>query len=176
VNRYFTKRALREDLVSGKAPLLWSASGYVAALLALGALVASLSLVDFDRRPAVDWKSILEQAAIARESGDLTDARSLYARAARVAFWYKEWEGLLASACGLSKLDGGKKNRSYVDDMLVQAMIAAEGAQSRVGIENVARAFIALGQEQAAAMAISSLKSHWPQKVARPPEPISDCG
>jgi hypothetical protein len=137
--------------------------GCLAALLPVVFVVVSLSMLDSMKLDApADWKSLLIQAQAAGEKGDIAKARSLYSHAGRVAFWYRDWEGVLAGACGIGKLD--KSRRHYiVQDMLVQATIAAETKESRAGIATVAGAFKVIGEEKAAAMALTRIQPHWPR-------------
>ena len=47
--------------------------------------------------------------------------------------------------------------------MLVQAMIAAEMKQSRVGIGAVGRALKSLGEDKGAVMALLRIRPNWPE-------------
>jgi hypothetical protein len=169
------KNGIREVSSNYRAPMWWRASGYLAALLPVLAVIMSLSLMNTEWDRPTDWNSALARAEAARENGNFLEARALYSHAGRLAFWHKDWEGVLAGACGITKLDTGKSAQFMVKDMLVQAMIAAEIRRSRVGIAAVARAFALLGEEKTAAMAISRVKSNWPEKVANMDEPSPEC-
>ena len=54
---------------------------------------------------------------------------------------------------------------SNVHTILVRAMMAAESGQSREGITAVAKAFAAMGQDQAAFMALSRIQMSWPEEI-----------
>jgi hypothetical protein len=159
---FFHRNRIADVHFAAHAPMWWRVSGYLAALLPVVFLVLSLSMFDSMKLDApADWKSLLVQAQAAGGEGDIAKARSLYLHVGRIAFWYRDWEGVLAGVCGIRKLD--KSQHSYiVQDMLVQAMIAAEIKQSRAGIAAVAGAFKVIGEEKAAAMALARIQPQWP--------------
>jgi hypothetical protein len=49
--------------------------------------------------------------------------------------------------------------------ILVRAMVAAEGKQSRGGIAAVAGVFAAVGQDKAASMVLSRIRADWPEEL-----------
>jgi len=141
-------------------------------LFAIGVFLSFLFLVgfawmrpDFNREAIPDWKPVLARAEAALENRELYDARSLYSRAAQLASWQEDWRGLLAAACGMKILDRQSGPYSNVHTILVRAMMAAESGHSREGINAVARAFAAVGQDQAASMALSRIQMSWPEEI-----------
>jgi len=83
------------------------------------------------------------------------NARSLYGQAARIASWSDDWNGLLAAACGLKKVESKRETYFATRTALVRAMIAAERQRSAPGLNSVANAFAAIGEDNAAAMETS---------------------
>jgi hypothetical protein len=138
-------------------------------------LLASLFMTDFKWQEPADRTAAFAHAEAARQDGDLYGARWLYSHAARVAFWYRDWEGVLAAACGVKKLDNARESDVTTHHLLLQAMIAAESRQSRAGMTAVARAFASLGRDQAAAMALSRVRAEWPDDVADLDKSFSEC-
>lgn len=102
------------------------------------------------------------QAETARKTGDIDKARSLYLHVGRVAFWYRDWAGVLTGPMRI-KQNQQKKSDHGVRGMLVQAMIAAEMKQSRVGIGAVGRALKSLGEDKGAVMALLRIRPNWPE-------------
>jgi hypothetical protein len=141
----------------------WRALAYAAVFLPYLFLVAAAWIYpDWAPQQSRDWKPLIARAEESRESGDLYTARTLYVQAGRVAGESEDWRGLLAAACGVKKLDGASRAYGYTHSALVQAMVAAETRQSRVGIAAVAQAFAAIGEPGAAAMTASKARVSWP--------------
>ena len=141
-------------------------------LFAVGVCLSFLFLVgfawmrpDFNREEIPDWRPVLARAEASLEKSELYDARSLYSRAARLASWREDWGGLLAAACGMKMLDRQSGPYSNVHTILVRAMMAAESGQSREGIAAVARAFAAMGQDEAASMAVGRIQTNWAEAI-----------
>jgi hypothetical protein len=158
-----------------RAPMCRRAFGYLAAVLPVVGLLASLFVTDFKWQEPADRKAAFARAEAARQDGDVYRARWLYSYAARVAFWYRDWEGVLAAACGMKKLDSARDSDVTTHHLLLQAMIAAESKQSRAGMAAVARAFASLGKDQAAAMALTRVRAEWPADAADLDQSFSEC-
>ena len=120
---------------------------------------------DFNRQEIPDWRPVLALAEVSVEKGELYDARSLYARAARLASRRDDWGGLLAAACGMKLLDNASGSYFNVHTTLVHAMMAAESRQSRAGIAEVSRAFAAMGNDEAASMVLGRIQTDWPAET-----------
>jgi hypothetical protein len=153
----------------------WRAFGYLAALLPVLGLLTSLLRTDFNWQAPADRKAAFARAEAARQDGDLYGARWLYSHAARAAFWYRDWEGVLATACGMKKLDGVRELYSSTHHLILRAMIAAESKQSRAGMAAVAQAFASLGEDKAATMALSRIGTDWPDDAADLYKSFSEC-
>ena len=121
---------------------------------------------DFQPAEPPEWKPVAALAEVAREKGELYDARGLYSQAGRFAAWSDDWAGLLAAACGFDKLEKRPTPYSARDSLLVRAVTAAERKQSRAGMTAVARAFAYLGKHESAAMALSRIRNNWPSEGA----------
>jgi hypothetical protein len=108
---------------------------------------------------------VIALADASREQGDLYGARHLYLRGAQLASWAEDWRGILVAACGLKGLE--RKDLNYFDThtMLVRAIMAAEGKQSRAGMSAVAKAFADIGQHEAAAMVLRRIRTDWPDET-----------
>jgi hypothetical protein len=159
-----------QDELSGIIPYIEKIAHPRRWSLAIGIFLSFLFLVgfawmrpDFNREEIPDWRPVLARAEASLEKSELYDARSLYSRAARLASWREDWGGLLAAACGMRMLDKQSGPYSNVHTSLVRAMMAAESGQSREGIAAVARAFAAMGQEEAASMALGRIQTNWPE-------------
>jgi hypothetical protein len=158
-----------------RAPMWWRAFACLAALLPVLGLLGSLLMTDFKWPEPADSKGAFARAEAARHDGDLYGARWLYSHAARAAFWHRDWEGGLAAAGGMKRLDNARESYSMTHHLILQAMIAAESKQSRAGMAAVARAFASLGETKAATMALSRLRADWPDDVADPDKSFSEC-
>ena len=120
---------------------------------------------DFNWQEIPDWRPVLALADASLENGELYDARSLYSRAARLASWREDLGGLLAAACGMKLLDNASGSYFNVETILVRAMMAGESRQSRAGLVEVARAFAAIGKDDAASMVLGRIQTDWPEEV-----------
>jgi hypothetical protein len=63
-------------------------------------------------------------------------------------------------------LGGAEGPYSKTFAILVRAVMAAEGRQSRAGIAAIAGVFTAVGQDKAASMALSRIRPDWPEELA----------
>jgi hypothetical protein len=144
----------------------WRRIAYLALFLAvlfLGALVWMRR--DFSNPEIPDWKPVLALADMAREKGDLYYAKSLYSQVGRLAAWREDWDGLVAAACAMNKLDKRKGRYSPTNVLLLRAMIAAETKQSRSGMIAVSKAFAGLGEDKVASMVLSRIQKNWIEKA-----------
>jgi hypothetical protein len=131
---------------------------------------------DFQPADAPGWKPVLALAEVAREKGEIYDAKALYTEAGRFAAWRDDWPGLLAAACGLAKLEPKLSRYSERQTFLLRAMAAAEKKQSRAGIAAVARAFTFFGEPQLASVATSRIRQNWAAEDANSAElALSGC-
>jgi hypothetical protein len=79
---------------------------YMAAVPPLVLVLVLASLYpDLNRIETPDWRSLVSRADEASNSGDRYEARRLYLQVDRVAYWQKDWEGLVTAACRINKLD-----------------------------------------------------------------------
>jgi len=126
--------------------------------------LASLTWIWRDSKPLEipDWKPVFTLAEVAREKGELYDAKELYSQAGRFAAWRDDWAGLLAAACGINKLEKRTVRYSPRESLLLRAMTAAEKKQSRAGITAVGKAFTLLGEHELASIALSRIGKLWP--------------
>jgi hypothetical protein len=140
------------------------AIGYAALLLTLALLVFAITWMrrDFTPAEAPEWKPAFTLAEVAREKGELYDAKGLYLQAGRFAARSDDWAGLLAAACGLDKLETKPAPYSSRDSFLLRAISAAEKKQSRAGMTAIARAFTLVGERQLASVALSRVRENWP--------------
>jgi hypothetical protein len=100
-----------------------------------------------------DWRPVLAHAEALAQKKDLYEARHLYLQSARLAAWRVDWQGLLAAACGMKRIEGGTGSYFNTREILVQSMAAAERNQIRAGLSVVAKAFAAIGENTAPGMA-----------------------
>jgi hypothetical protein len=150
----------------GCRPTWWRVFGYLAAVAPLLLLAPTLWMrPDLARQDMPDWRPVLALADAAREKEDLYEARHLYLQVERIATWQQDWEGLVAAACGIKRLDGAPRPYSKTHSILIRAMMAAESNQSRAGIAVVARAFTAIGETKAASMVLARVRPDWPQET-----------
>jgi hypothetical protein len=155
----------------------WRTVGYGAAIAPFLLMVALAWLrADLTGPEIPEWRPVLALADASRQKGDLYEARHLYLQVDRIASWQQDWEGLIAAACGIKKLDGAEGPYSKTFAILVRAMTAAENKQSRVGISAVARAFTTIGEHKAASMVSSRIRPDWPQETRALGDPVAvDC-
>ncbi len=136
---------------TGKIPGRWSSLtatiGPVLLLLVfLGLAVKWWTAPQVSERPVRSWEPALVQAKLWKEKGDLYRASSYYARAAEIAASADDWEGLLAVACGLQRLEDSLEAAMNSHTILMRAMLAAERKQSTEGLQTVAMAFKVTGE------------------------------
>jgi hypothetical protein len=164
--------ALRE----ARRPMWWRLIGYTAAVLPLLFIVVA-AWVDPDPewQKAPDWKPVLAIAERSWESGDLYEARHRYLQAGRIASWKEDWEGLVAAACGMKRLDGVAGSYSNTHTFLVRAMTAAEARRSHTGILTVAKAFRSIGEHKAASMVVMRVRNDWPEETIQPAVRLEGC-
>ncbi len=144
----------------------WRAIPYRVVLLSFVFLAAlAWTRHNLNGREIPDWKSVLALADTARERGDLYYAKSLYLQVGRLASGRDDWEGLLAAACGMKKLDRQRGRYSATNTLLLRAMVAAETRQSRSGMAEVGKAFSALGEDKVASMVLSRIRTNWVDKT-----------
>lgn len=147
----------------------WRTIGYVTVILPFLLMIALAWLrPEFNRAEAPDWKSVVAPANAALEKGDLYEARYLYGQVDQIASWKQEWEGLIAAACGLRRLDGvpGPYSRSLT--ILLRATMIAENKQSRQGIVTIAQALRVMGKHKAASKIMDRIRSDWPEEIQAP--------
>jgi hypothetical protein len=144
----------------------WRTIGYV---VAFGPFLFMVTLAwirpDFNRTEIPDWRPVLALADAAWGEGDLYAARHLYLQVDQIASSQQDWEGLVAAACGIQRLDGAEGPYSKTFAILVRAVMAAESRQSRAGIAAIAGVFAAFGQDKAASMVSSRIRPDWPEEL-----------
>jgi hypothetical protein len=144
----------------------WRTIGYV---VAIGSFLLMVALAwlrpDLNRTEIPDWRPVLALADAAWEKRNLNAARHLYLQVDQIASSQQDWEGLVAAACGIKRLDGAEGPYSKTFAILIRAMMTAEGRQSRAGIAAVARVFGAAGQDKAASMVLSRISPDWPEEL-----------
>jgi hypothetical protein len=156
-----------------RSPTWWRAFGYIAAVAPFVFMVGLARLrPDLNRMEIPDWRPVLVLADLSRQKGDLYEARHLYLQVERIASWRRDWEGLVAAACGFKRLDRAEGPYSKTFAILVRAMIAAESKQSRSSMASVAKAFTALGEPKAASMALARVRPEWPAEAEVPAESL----
>jgi hypothetical protein len=154
------------DADESRRAALWRMVGYVAVMLPFLLMLAVAWLrPDFNKIELPDWRPVLAMAKASLEEGDLYQARYLYLQVDRIATWRGDWEGLIAAACGIKKLDREAGPYSKTFAILLRAMMAAESKQSRAGISAVANALRAVGADKAAIMVSSRIRPHWPEET-----------
>jgi hypothetical protein len=157
-------------------PAWWRLVGYLAAVSPLLFIVFSAWVnPHVEWQKAADWKPALALAERSWESGDLYEARHRYLQVGRIASWKEDWEGLVAAACGMKRLDGVAGLYSNTHTILIRAMAAAETRQSRAGIFTVAKAFQSIGEHKAGAMVLARVRSDWPEETIQPPVRLEGC-
>jgi hypothetical protein len=162
-------QALPVDSQQSHRAALWRTIGYVTVILPFLLMVALAWLrPEFNRPEAPDWKPVVARANAALEKGDLYEARYLYGQVDQIASWKEEWEGHLAAACGLKRLDDvpGPYSRSVT--ILLRAALIAENKQSRQGIVTIAQALRVMGKHKAAAKITDRIRSDWPEAMPGP--------
>jgi hypothetical protein len=122
---------------------------------------------DFDRTEIPDWRPLISVGDEAMNSGDRYEARRLYLQADRVAYWRKDWEGLIAAACRINRIDGASRPSSKAISLLFRASTTAEVVQSYRGLATVALSFSMLGSHAAASAVLDRIQAHWPTEPVR---------
>ena len=147
-------------------PNWWRPITYTAVLLSILFLgILAWRSLDFGKPDIPDWKPVLALADTAQEKGDLYYAKSLYLQAGSHAARREDWEGLIAVACAIYKLDKQKNHYSPTNQFLLRAMLAAEMKQSRLGMAAVAKAFMGLGDDKVASMVLSRIQKDWTENA-----------
>ena len=139
---------------------------YMAAVSPVLLLIVLASVCPgLNRAEIPDWRPLISLADEASNRGDRYEARRLYLHVDRVAYWQKDWEGLIAAACGINKLDGVSRPRSRALAILFRASTTAERAQSRRGLATVAKSFSLLGSDEAASAVLARIQPSWPNEA-----------
>jgi hypothetical protein len=139
---------------------------YIAAVSPLLLLIVLARLYPgVNRTDIPDWRPLISLADEASSSGDQERARYFYLQVDRVAYWQKDWEGLVAAACRINKLDGGNRLSRKVVSILLRAATTAELARSRHGIATVAKSLTALGSNEAASAVMARIEPNWPTEA-----------
>jgi hypothetical protein len=147
----------------------WRTIGYVTVILPFLLMIALAWLrPEFNRSEVPDWKPVVSRANAALVKGDLYEARYLYGQVDQIASWKQEWEGLIAAACGLKRLDGAPGPYSKSLTILLRATMIAENKQSRQAIVTIAQAFRVMGKHEAASKIIDRIRSDWPEDMQEP--------
>jgi hypothetical protein len=142
----------------------WGAIAYTTLFVSVLLLMILTLLLNPNRRET-DWKQFLATANTERRRGNLYHAKALYAQAGSIAASNENWAGLLSAACGMKEVERHIGRHSSTNDLLLRAMVVAETRQSRSGMNEVAKAFDALGENKVAIMARSRIGANWPQRV-----------
>jgi len=144
----------------------WRPITYTAVLVSILFLgILAWRSLDFSDPDIPDWKPVLALADTAQAKGDLYYAKSLYLQAGSHAARREDWEGLIAVACAIYKLDKQKDHYSPTNQFLLRAMLAAEMKQSRSGMAAVAKAFMGLGEDKVASMVVSRIQKDWTENA-----------
>ena len=139
---------------------------YIAAVSPLLVMIVLASLYpDLNRTEISDWRPLISRADEASNRGDRHRARGLYLQVDRVAYWRKDWEGLVAAACRINALDGVNLPYSKAISILFRASTTAERAQSRRGLTTVAKSFSLLGSDEAASAVLARIQPGWPNEA-----------
>jgi hypothetical protein len=135
---------------------------YTAAITPLLLILVLASLYPDSHRTEVrDWRPIVSSGDMAMNSGDRYEARRLYLYADRIAYWRKEWQGLIAAACRINQLDGVHRPSAKAVSILFRASATAERAQSYRGLATVALALSMLGSDEAASGVLNRIQADW---------------
>ncbi len=116
---------------------------------------------DLNRTEVSDWRPLISLADEALNRGDRYEARRLYLQVDRIAYWRKDWEGLVAAACRINKLDGLKQPSPKALSILFRAARTAELAQSGRGLAVVALSLSMLGSGEAASAVLDRNQADW---------------
>jgi hypothetical protein len=135
---------------------------YIAAVSPLLLLLVLASIYPaFNRTEIPEWRQLVSLADQALNRGDRYEARRLYLQVDRVAYWRKDWGGLVAAACRINKLDGVNGPSSKALAILFRASTAAELAQSYRGLATVALSLSMLGSNEAASAVLDRIQPNW---------------
>jgi hypothetical protein len=138
---------------------------YIAAVSPVLLLIVLANVYpDLNRTEIPDWRPFISLADEASNRGDRYEARRLYLQVDRVAYWRKDWEGLVAAACHINKLDGVNRPSSKALHILFRALATAERAQSRRGLATVAKSLSLLGSDEAASAVLGRIQPSWPNE------------
>jgi hypothetical protein len=152
-----------------RAAARWRVIAYIGAVAPLLLMVLlAREYPALNRQEIPDWRTVISRAEKAWNKLDLHQARHLYLQAARIAGWRQDWKGLVATACGINRMDGVDGPYSKAFSMLIRAAVAAEVRQSRRGITTVAKAFTAVGAEKAATAVLVRIQPSWPDETDDP--------
>ena len=142
------------------------AISYIAAVSPLLVMLVLASLYPAPNRAEIpDWRPLISLADEASNRGDRYQARGLYLQVDRVAYWRKDWEGLVAAACRINALDGVNLPYSKALSILFRASTTAERAQSRRGLATVAKSLSLLGSDEAASAILARIQPSWPNEA-----------
>ncbi len=165
---------MREQATTSSATPYWriaAACRVITYIMAVSPLLLILVLAGLypylNRTEAPDWRPLISVGDQAMNSGDRYEARRLYLQADRVAYWRKDWEGLIAAACRINKLDGVSRPSSKAVSILFRASTTAELVQSYRGLATVALSLSMLGSDAAASAVLSRVQAHWPTEPVR---------
>ena len=141
----------------------WRAAAYSLTVFPFILLVVLAWLYpEFNEPNISDWKPTLARADLSWEKGNFAEARHLYLQAVRLASWGHHWEGLVAAACGIKRLDSLIGYYATTHDVLVRAMVVAERRHSRKGLATIAKVFENMRRHEAATMVLAKIQPHWP--------------
>ena len=121
----------------------------------------------FNRTEIPDWRPLISVGDKAMTGGDRYEARRSYLQADRAAYWHKDWEGLIAAACRINKLDSVSRPSSKAVSILFRASTTAELAQSYRGLATVALSLSRLGSDAAASAVLNRIQADWPTEPVR---------
>lgn len=166
--------AMRRQGTRSSSPL----SLYIAPQLRMVAYMAAISsfllllflanrYVELNQTAIPNWKSLLSRGDEALNRGDTYEARRLYLQVDRVAYWRKDWEGLVAAACRVNKLDGINHPSAKAVSILFRASTSAELAQSYRGLATVALSLSMLGSGEAASAVLDRIRPNWANEPIR---------
>jgi hypothetical protein len=162
-------QALAMESEQSRRAAWWRAIGYLSVILPFLLMIAFAGLrPEFNRSEAPDWRPVIAGANAALEKGDLYEARYLYGQVDQIASWKEEWEGHLAAACGLKRLDDVPGPYSRYVTVLLRAAMIAENKQSRRGMVTIAQALRVVGKHDAASRIMDRIRSDWPEEMEEP--------
>ena len=143
----------RQEIPSNSTPFWCVATRCRVITYVMAAVLPLLLLIvvarfdpELNRSESTDWNSLISRADEALSRGDRYEARRLYVQVDRVAYWRNDWQGLVAAACRINKLDGVNRPYSKSLAILFRASTIAERGQSRQGL---AKSLSLLGSDEA---------------------------